>query len=533
MKFVTAIIDAIRNTLLGRTIAFMVVVITSAFLCMAFILLHLGGGEIRLTSNNYFAIPVVFFYAFAAGIVTSLFLGLLFYRNIIIRIETLTKKLVKLREQEDADPEVQVPGTDELSQLSSDIKRLLTVKRITEKALRESENLYKTVFNSSHDALLLTDSSHRIISFNKRFTELTGELPDETPGKKFPFDFIEPNNYGFYQKLEDGNPQGGYTGAEAILRNISGKEYECAVTSSAVQIKDDTCFLIRIADITEAKDLERQKRERQMQLQQSDKLASLGLLVAGVAHEINNPNSFILFNIPYIEKSLKEIFQIIESSNKDTSGIKVGSLPYERFKNEMGDVISDMHEGAERITNIIKDLKNIARSEPEEEREKFPLKETILGVLRLLNPSMSKKQIIAEVEIPEGVILAGGRAKLSQALINLITNSIEAIEGTGGRIRIGLKQRSQDKRVLEISDTGGGIKADAQLKIFEPFFTTKSGTGGTGLGLPLTRTLLAGLGYSIDVKSKQGAGTTVSIIIPEQLIRNGTADEDNTHKETK
>lgn len=526
MKFVTAIIDAIKNTLLGRTIAFMVLVITSAFLIIAFILLNLQGEEIQLTSNDYFSVPVVFFYAFGAGIITSVILGVLFYRYVLLRIRLLTQRMVQLREEEDADPEIIIEGTDELNQLSRDIKRLLTVKRITEKALRESENLYKSVFDSSHDSLLLTDSSHRIISFNKRFCELTGENPEYIPGKKFPFDFIGPHNFGFYQQLEESSLEGGYTGAEAVIADRNGREAECAVTSSPVYIKDDICFLIRIADITEAKNLERQKKERQMQLQQTDKLAALGLLVAGVAHEINNPNSFILFNIPYIEKSLKEIFQIIESSVDDPGDVKIGSLPYHRFKQEMGDVIADMHEGAQRITGIIMDLKNIARAEPEEERVKFNLKETVLGVLRLLNPAMSKKQITASVEIEETIMLDGGRAKLSQALINLFTNSIEAIDENGGSITIRLKKLNLAHQALEIIDSGAGIANELQSKIFEPFFTTKKGIGGTGLGLPLTRTLLAGLGYEIDIKSKMGAGTTVSIVIPSHHISNGADYEE-------
>lgn len=504
--------DIFSATLLGRTLLYLFSVITVGFALLGFIHIYYPGHHQYETAWSSFVILLI---SVAAGFLISLFLTLLFYKKLIIRIRKLSHILLYLREHEDAEVSFTLPGNDEINTLAQDIRKLLNVKRITEKALRESEHLYKSVFDSSADALLLTDGSYRIISYNNAFAALTGRDEDFINRSRFPYDYISKEDSAFYAEFEERHTPHG--GAEAAVINQRGERVSCLVTSSPVYIKGELCHLVRLTDITEAKNLEREKKERQMQLQQSDKLASLGMLVAGVAHEINNPNSFILFNIPFIEKSFREIFSIIETNVPDTSSLKIGSLPYKKFKSEMGDVIADMHEGAQRITKIIMDLKNIARAEPEGEVETFSVKETVEGVMRLLTPQITKRQVTAHITISNSFFLRGSRAKLSQVLINLITNSLEAAAPNGGSLYISVTG-GEKGAVLEIRDTGSGIKPEHLPKIFEPFFTTKSSSGGTGLGLSLSRTILQSLGWGIRVSSVPGSGASVMIDFPPESV---------------
>ncbi|GMU87707.1 MAG: hypothetical protein AMXMBFR48_29480 [Ignavibacteriales bacterium] len=500
------------NTLLGRTLWYLFSVITAGFIVLGFLHIYYPTHH---HSEDWVSSLQVFFISILAGLIVSLLLSLLFYKQLIVRIRKLSNILLYLREHEEAEVSFSLPGNDEINILAQDIRKLLNVKRITEKALRESEYLYKSVFDSSADALLLTDESHRIISFNSAFVTLTGRDEDSVNGSVFPYDYISKEQPAFYAEFE--TKRSSSNGAEAEVINISGEKISCLVTSSPVYIKGEICHLVRLTDITETKNLEREKKERQMQLQQSDKLASLGMLVAGVAHEINNPNSFILFNIPFIEKSFREIFSIIEGHVTDTSTLKIGSLPYKKFKSEMGDVIADMHEGAQRITKIIMDLKNIARAEPEGEIETFSLRETVDGVMRLLAPQITKRQVASHITISNTFFLRGSSSKLSQVLINLITNSLEAAGASGGELYISAALR-EDGAMLEIRDNGSGIKPEDMPKIFEPFFTTKSGSGGTGLGLSLSRTILQSLGWGIRVNSIPGNGASVIIDFPPEAV---------------
>lgn len=500
------------RTLLGRTLLYLFSVTTVGFILLGYIHVYYPGHH---HSGGWSSSLLVIIISALAGLTISFLLALLFYKQLIVRIRTLSNILLYLREHEDAEVSFSLPGKDEINTLAQDIRKLLNVKRITEKALRESEHLYKSVFDSSADALLLTDGSHRIISYNNAFAFLTGRDEDFIDRSRFPYDYISREETTFYAAFEEKHILHG--GAEAGVMNQQGEAVSCLVTSSPVYIKGELCHLVRLTDITEAKNLEREKKERQMQLQQSDKLASLGMLVAGVAHEINNPNSFILFNIPFIEKSFREIFSIIESNVADTSSLKIGSLPYKKFKSEMGDVIADMHEGAQRITKIIMDLKNIARAEPEGEIETFSLKETVEGVMRLLTPQITKRQVTAHITISDSFFLKGSRAKLSQVLINLITNSLEAAPPQGGDLYISVSDGEKGAS-LEIRDTGSGIKPEHLPKIFEPFFTTKSGSGGTGLGLSLSRTILQSLGWGIRVSSTPGSGASVLIDFPPESV---------------
>ncbi|MCK6614771.1 MAG: ATP-binding protein [Ignavibacteriaceae bacterium] len=499
-------------TLLGRTLLYLFSVITAGFTLLGFLHIYYPAHHKYETAWSSVIILTI---SVTAGFLISLFLAMLFYKKLIIRVRKLSDILQYLREHEDAEVSFTLPGKDEINTLAQDIRKLLNVKRITEKALRESEHLYKSVFDSSADALLLTDGSYRVISYNSAFTALTRRDDDYIIRSRFPHDYISPEDAGFYRQFDEKEILS--SGAEAEITVSGGNPVACMVISSPVYIKGELCSLVRLTDITEAKNLEREKRERQMQLQQSDKLASLGMLVAGVAHEINNPNSFILFNIPFIEKSFREIFSIIESNVPDTSSLRVGSLPYQKFKSEMGDVMADMHEGAQRITKIIMDLKNIARAEPEGENETFSLKETAEGVMRLLTPQTNKRQVTPLLAIPDSFFLRGSRAKLSQVLINLITNSLEAAGPQGGYLYISVISR-QGGASLEIRDTGSGILPEHMQKIFEPFFTTKSSAGGTGLGLSLSRTILQSLGWGIRISSVPGSGTTVMIDFPPESV---------------
>lgn len=500
------------HTLFGRALLFLFSVTATGCVLLGFI--HSFFPSLHWLQNWRIFFLIVLFSS-VAGLISSLLLEVMFYRKLIFRVRKLSDILHYLRENEEAEVSFTLPGNDEINTLAQDIRKLLNVKRITEKALRESEHLYKSVFDSSADALLLTDNSHQIISYNNAFGLLTGRGEEFIDRSRFPHDYISRGESLFFAEFEENQIL--LSGAEAEVMTGNGQKISCMVTSSPVYIKGEVCHLVRLTDITEAKNLEREKKERQMQLQQSDKLASLGMLVAGVAHEINNPNSFILFNIPFIEKSFREIFSIIENNVPDTASLKIGSLPYKKFKSEMGDVMADMHEGAQRITKIIMDLKNIARAEPEGELETFNLKETVEGVMRLLTPQITKRQVNSYITISDSFFLKGSRAKLSQVLINLITNSLEAAAPHGGSLYISVSA-GEKGAALEIRDNGSGIKPENLSKIFEPFFTTKSSSGGTGLGLSLSRTILQSLGWGIRVSSIPGSGATVMIDFPPESV---------------
>jgi len=228
------------------------------------------------------------------------------------------------------------------------------------------------------------------------------------------------------------------------------------------------------------------KKKNQMLLQ-SEKLASIGILASGIAHEINNP--------------LGGIFNCIHmlANDKACSNTKYIEL---------------IKDGLERIENTVKKLLWMARK-GEEQKEMVQLYILIEHVLEFVGYNLSKKRIKIIKEVDEGLSVFINRADLEQVLLNLIINAIQAIEKEG---EILIRCRDEGDRIFfEISDNGSGIEEENINKIFDPFFTTKKQGEGTGLGLWITYEIIKNMGGEIWVESKKGIGTSFYFTIKKEL----------------
>ncbi len=230
---------------------------------------------------------------------------------------------------------------------------------------------------------------------------------------------------------------------------------------------------------------------RQAQLLQSRKMASLGTLTSGVAHELNNP----LNNISLTAETLLMDYK---------------DLPDQ----EMEDLLKEIMEQAERGSHVVKNLLEFSRTN-RGGGQLSPIKprELIEGTLKLVKNQLLVSGIELETHYDEGLpLLKGKRHDLEQALLNILVNAIQAMPG-GGRITV-RASRTDEMVCLEIADTGVGIKQEDLNHIFDPFFTTKPVGQGTGLGLSLTYGIIRSHGGHIEVKGAEGKGTTFSIYLP-------------------
>ncbi|MDP2037854.1 MAG: ATP-binding protein, partial [Ignavibacteria bacterium] len=261
-------------------------------------------------------------------------------------------------------------------------------------------------------------------------------------------------------------------------------------------------------DVTNQKQLE-------SQLIQSYKLASLGKLVAGVAHEINNPNTFILGNLKIINESFDDIFPILDDYFKLHDDLKIARLSYNVFKENISVLVNDMINGANRTKKIVSDLRNFAKKDDGALTDDVDINYIIKNNLTLTRKHI-KKFAELEVELNEEIpTFKGSFNKIEQVLLNLAINGSEAIEHDHGVVTISTNYDAKNNEVvLIVSDNGTGM-SDATIKnIFDPFFTTKRDKGGTGLGLSITYGIIKEINGKIEVTSKVGVGTTFTIRIP-------------------
>lgn len=256
-------------------------------------------------------------------------------------------------------------------------------------------------------------------------------------------------------------------------------------------------------------------KQAQAQLVQSEKMSTIGLLTAGIAHEINNSVNFISSNLPPLQDDINDILAILEQyestcvSSPQVEEIKA-KINLDYTVTETKNLLAGMNEGAQRTINIVKDLRTFSRVD-ETTFKKINLAANIDSTLSLLQHHFKDKITIHRYyeDLPE---IECNPGKLNQAIMNILINAAAAIKDKG-EITLSLTKANEQVRI-GIKDTGMGMDAETQAKIFEPFFTTKEVGKGTGLGLAITYKIVEDHHGTIVVQSELGKGTEFIIILP-------------------
>ena len=250
------------------------------------------------------------------------------------------------------------------------------------------------------------------------------------------------------------------------------------------------------------------------QLQQADKLASIGQLVSGIGHEINNPNQFIRGNIKIIQQSLEDMLPIVDDYVKKHPELKIARLNYDFFREHIMTLVDDMAHGSERIKAIVEGLRTFTRKDEGLLVDKVDINTLIETSARLVHNEVHKR---ADIELdlsPDVRTFTGNSQKIEQVLINLIVNASQAIpDDRRGLIKVATNYENERITVI-VEDNGKGMNESTVNQIFNPFFTTKRAKGGTGLGLAIAYRIIEEHNGKIQVKSKPGVGTTFIIRIP-------------------
>ncbi|NVJ69337.1 MAG: HAMP domain-containing protein, partial [Alphaproteobacteria bacterium] len=261
-----------------------------------------------------------------------------------------------------------------------------------------------------------------------------------------------------------------------------------------------------------------QLKTTQSQLVQSEKMASLGQLVAGVAHELNNPISFIYANYPHIEEYAEEILELLDEIREvpvpDESRAliekKIASHDLELVREDLKKIVESGKAGASRIKEIVLALRSFSRLD-EAEKKAVSLEKGLDDTLAILNHFLKNGiEVTKHYDLNTPVDCHAG--KINQVFTNIIFNAVQAM-GEKGNLELTTK-RQGDLAKISIRDTGPGIPADILDRIFDPFFTTKKVGEGTGLGLSISYGIVEEHGGTLEVNSVVGEGTTFTITLP-------------------
>jgi signal transduction histidine kinase len=255
--------------------------------------------------------------------------------------------------------------------------------------------------------------------------------------------------------------------------------------------------------------------EKQVQLVQTEKHASLGRLVAGIAHEINNPIQFLHGNMSLLTEAFADVLPLLDGEAERRPDLRVARLEYRFFRKQLPVLLQDMSDGAERIGTIVRELRGFARADDGRLDEEVDLARVVHASMRLLHNRLKHFRVEEELaaDLPA---VRGNIAQLQQVVLNLLQNAVGALPGDGtGRVAVRARTIEDGAAVaFSVEDNGCGIPKELQARVFDPFFTTRHAAGGSGLGLAIVEGIVEAHGGRIELASEVGRGTTFTVLLP-------------------
>jgi signal transduction histidine kinase len=309
---------------------------------------------------------------------------------------------------------------------------------------------------------------------------------------------------------------------ELQTTSSSGLQAACATCPHAAQVQ----ALVRSND--ELTRLNAKLKHAQDQLMQSEKLASIGQLAAGVAHEINNPVGYVFSNFGTLEKYLADLFRVLAAYEEaecllasSPAGAKLAALRSEieldYLKEDVPALMNESREGIKRVRKIVQDLKEFSHVDNKKDWEWTNLHQGIDSTLNIVNNEIKYKADVVKHygELPEVQCLP---SEINQVFMNLLVNAAHAVDKKRGTIAIRTGAQGAEQVWIEIEDDGCGIPKENLSRIFDPFFTTKPVGKGTGLGLSLSYGIVQKHGGKLEVDSEPGRGTRFRVTIPVRHV---------------
>ncbi len=254
-------------------------------------------------------------------------------------------------------------------------------------------------------------------------------------------------------------------------------------------------------------------RDQREQLFHAAKMVSIGTLVSGVAHEINNPVTFITLNTPILERAWDGVLPVLDEYHRHHGDVEPGGLPYPLLRERMPRLISDISDGAKRVKNLVADLKDFARQGPPEMTDQVDVNRIVEKAVGLVENLIRKSTDRFSAEpAPDPPRFPGNAQKIEQVVINLLVNACQALTDRDQPITVRTAYDAAEGRVaIEVRDGGRGIPPDVADRITDPFFTTRRDDGGTGLGLAISDRIIRDHGGTLAFSSQPGMGTTARI----------------------
>jgi two-component system cell cycle sensor histidine kinase/response regulator CckA len=367
----------------------------------------------------------------------------------------------------------------------------VTLQKETQLALEQSEMTFRTLVENLPIAALI-NRGMQILYANPAMLKMLGYSSLDEFRSQDLMSFVHPDDREMILKRID-RLNAGQNSPPAERRAIrkDGKVLTLEGEGFALPIDGQMAYVVLFRDLTERKEL-------LARMAVADRMVSVGMLAAGVAHELNTPLAYVGANLGLIAESLPQLVQQ-----------KTARVPAE----QLGALLEDCKDGIERVVSVVRDLRTLSQVQ-EGTLTRVDVRAAIQSALKMTHNELRHRARLEE-RYDEELFVIASEGRLVQLFINLLMNAVQAIpEGAVERNQVGIAAfRRESEVVIEISDTGEGIGPDALSRVFDPFFTTKIGSG-TGLGLPICQGIVRTFGGELSLRSELQRGTTAVVTLP-------------------
>lgn len=397
----------------------------------------------------------------------------------------------------------------------------VTECRQAETALARARHDYRTIFERAVHGIFQSTRSGRLLRVNPAIAEMFGYAdPQEM--------LLHVSCLGtmHYFDAEDRRALIGQLDREGAVRRLrvrmkrrDGSDFWAHITARLVEEDGKANIHGFMEDITDLIRAEQALEEHKRQLVQADKMVSLGILAAGVAHEINNPNNLIMLNIPILMDVWQALKPRLDGLARQEGDFLLSGVPYSEMREHVPALLRDILEGSDRIAGIVREMKECTRQGGRDMDQAVDLHGVIDFSVRLLACRFSDA---ATVRVIKGEALPGLRGnvrQLEQVVVNLLLNAVEASTAAAGAVEAEVEVKTCHDPAsnlvrLIVRDHGCGIGNDAMDHVTDPFFTTKQDTGGLGLGLSIASSIIKAHGGRLRFAPTPGGGTSAMVELP-------------------
>jgi PAS domain S-box-containing protein len=404
------------------------------------------------------------------------------------------------------------------------VVRDITERKRSEEARNSADRLYRHLTEGTLDAIVVADSEARIRLFNPAAERMFGFTEPEVLGQ--PVRLLLPEALrcrhaaAVQRYVETRIPRLVGRTVELTGRRKCGEEFPIEIALSSIDLPEGLVLLASMRDLTE-------RQKMQSRIHQAEKLASLGLLSAGVAHEINNPLAYVASNLSVVESYARGLLSLVDATEplqallSDRPELLIPlerladdvDLPY--IRQNLEPILKSTRHGVRRVAEIVQNLRGFARPD-RVANEWVELRDVVASSLEMIEKTLAARRIEVVCDHAPNVRVWCAVAQINQVVLNLVVNAQHAIEiarKEGGRITI--RTRAEPPMgVIEVQDNGIGMPPQALARIFEPFYTSKPIGQGTGLGLAICHGIVTDHRGRIEVASTPGLGTTFRVLLP-------------------